>query len=108
MAYLDELSTLGESIIAEFYQDRGFAMSSLSPGHFHCNPPRWPTWRAATGRPMRRSSGGSCGERIADQSGTQSCSMRARLCSLPAKRVPCRKDGNQRLSYMIADEPKPS
>lgn len=29
---LDELSTLGESTIAEFYQDRGFSVSRLSPG----------------------------------------------------------------------------
>ncbi len=31
-SYLDELSTLGDSTIAEFYQDRGFAVSQLSPG----------------------------------------------------------------------------
>ncbi len=29
--YLDELSTLGESTVAEFYQDRGFALSVLNP-----------------------------------------------------------------------------
>ncbi len=29
--YLDELSTLGESTVAEFYQDRGFALSMLNP-----------------------------------------------------------------------------
>lgn len=28
---LDELSTLGDSTVAEFYQDRGFSMSRLSP-----------------------------------------------------------------------------
>jgi anthranilate phosphoribosyltransferase len=33
-AWLDELSTLGENTIAEFYQDRGFTASVLSPGHF--------------------------------------------------------------------------
>ena len=30
-AYLDELSTLGESTVAEFYQDKGFALSMLKP-----------------------------------------------------------------------------
>jgi len=29
--YLDELSTLGESTIAEFYQDKGFSLSVLNP-----------------------------------------------------------------------------
>ena len=33
-AWLDELSTLGENTVAEFYQDRGFAASLLSPEHF--------------------------------------------------------------------------
>jgi anthranilate phosphoribosyltransferase len=31
---IDELSTLGENIIAEFYQERGFATSTLSPEQF--------------------------------------------------------------------------
>src|SRR2546421_2427277 len=31
LAYLDELSTLGESTVAEFYQERGFALSVLNP-----------------------------------------------------------------------------
>ena len=31
LAYLDELSTLGESTVAEFYQERGFAVSVLNP-----------------------------------------------------------------------------
>ncbi len=33
-AFLDELSTLGETTIAEFYHDRGFAVSRLSPSAF--------------------------------------------------------------------------
>lgn len=33
-AFLDELSTLGETTIAEFYHDRGFAVSKLSPKDF--------------------------------------------------------------------------
>ena len=33
-AYLDEFSTLGENTVAEFYQDRGFAASVLSPENF--------------------------------------------------------------------------
>jgi anthranilate phosphoribosyltransferase len=33
-AWLDELSTLGENSIAEFYQDRGFSASMISPAHF--------------------------------------------------------------------------
>jgi anthranilate phosphoribosyltransferase len=37
-AYLDELSTLGENTIAEFYQDRGFAVSTLSHEHFPLRP----------------------------------------------------------------------
>src|SRR5262249_3750530 len=32
--YLDELSTLGETTVAEFYQDRGFATSQLATEHF--------------------------------------------------------------------------
>jgi len=32
--FLDELSTLGENTIAEFYQERGFAASVLSPEQF--------------------------------------------------------------------------
>ena len=37
-AWLDELSTLGENTVAEFYQDRGFAISTLSPAHFPVQP----------------------------------------------------------------------
>ncbi len=33
-AYLDEFSTLGENTMAEFYQDRGFSTSVLSPANF--------------------------------------------------------------------------
>lgn len=33
-ASLDELSTLGDNTVAEFYQDRGFTASVLSPSHF--------------------------------------------------------------------------
>ncbi len=33
-AHLDELSTLGENTIAEFYHDHGFAVSQLSPDQF--------------------------------------------------------------------------
>jgi anthranilate phosphoribosyltransferase len=36
--YLDELSTLGESSISEFYQDRGFHSSTLSPGDLPLQP----------------------------------------------------------------------
>jgi anthranilate phosphoribosyltransferase len=32
--YLDELSTLGENRVAEFYQERGFATSLLANNHF--------------------------------------------------------------------------
>ena len=35
---LDELSTLGENTIAEFYQERGFATSILSPVQFPVQP----------------------------------------------------------------------
>ncbi|MGH8022915.1 MAG: anthranilate phosphoribosyltransferase [Limisphaerales bacterium] len=38
IGFLDELSTLGENTIAEFYQERGFALSSLSPGEFPLQP----------------------------------------------------------------------
>lgn len=37
-AWLDELSTLGENTLAEFYQDRGFASSVISPAHFPMQP----------------------------------------------------------------------
>ncbi len=37
-ASLDELSTLGENTVAEFYHDRGFVTSILSPAHFPVQP----------------------------------------------------------------------
>jgi anthranilate phosphoribosyltransferase len=37
-AWLDELSTLGENTVAEFYQDRGFSTSTISPTHFPVQP----------------------------------------------------------------------
>ena len=37
-SHLDELSTLGENTIAEFYQERGFAVSVLSPEQFPLQP----------------------------------------------------------------------
>lgn len=37
-AFLDELSTLGGTTIAEFYHDRGFAVSKLSPKDFPLQP----------------------------------------------------------------------
>jgi anthranilate phosphoribosyltransferase len=37
---LDELSTLGENTVAEFYQERGFATSTLSPQEFPLQPAR--------------------------------------------------------------------
>jgi anthranilate phosphoribosyltransferase len=36
--FLDELSTLGENTVAEFYQERGFAISVLSPEQFPLQP----------------------------------------------------------------------
>lgn len=39
-AYLDELSTLGETFVAEFYQDRALATSALDPQHFALQPAR--------------------------------------------------------------------
>lgn len=36
--FLDELSTMGETKIAEYYQDRGFNVSQLDPVHFHFAP----------------------------------------------------------------------
>ncbi len=38
VAHLDELSTLGDNTIAEFYQERGFATSSLDPNQFPLQP----------------------------------------------------------------------
>ncbi len=35
---LDELSTLGENTIAEFYQERGFTISTSSPEQFPLQP----------------------------------------------------------------------
>jgi anthranilate phosphoribosyltransferase len=32
--YLDELSTMGDNTVAEFYQERGFTVSALAAGHF--------------------------------------------------------------------------
>jgi anthranilate phosphoribosyltransferase len=37
-AFLDELSTLGDNEIAEFYHDRGFSRSTLSPAPFPLQP----------------------------------------------------------------------
>ena len=37
-AFLDELSTLGENTVAEFYQERGFATSILLPENFSLQP----------------------------------------------------------------------
>jgi anthranilate phosphoribosyltransferase len=37
-AWLDEFSTLGENTLAEFYQDRGFTASVVSPTHFPLQP----------------------------------------------------------------------
>ncbi len=37
-AWLDELSTLGENTVAEFYQDFGFSASTISPAHFPVLP----------------------------------------------------------------------
>jgi len=37
-ASLDELSTLGENTVAEFYHDRGFTVSVLSPAQFPVQP----------------------------------------------------------------------
>ena len=36
--YLDELSTLGQNTVAEFYQERGFTSSMLDPNHFPLQP----------------------------------------------------------------------
>ncbi len=36
--YLDELSTLGENTIAEFYQERGFTVSTTQPEQFPLQP----------------------------------------------------------------------
>jgi hypothetical protein len=36
--FLDELSTLGENTIAEFYQERGFTVSTLCPEQFPLQP----------------------------------------------------------------------
>lgn len=37
-AWLDELSTLGETTVAEFYHDRGFSASMISPAHLPVQP----------------------------------------------------------------------
>jgi anthranilate phosphoribosyltransferase len=36
--FLDELSTLGENMIAEFYQERGFTVSTMLPDQFPLQP----------------------------------------------------------------------
>ena len=36
--FLDELSTLGENTIAEFYQERGFTVSTMLPDQFPLQP----------------------------------------------------------------------
>ncbi len=37
-AWMDELSLLGETTVAEFYQERGFALSTISSEHFPVQP----------------------------------------------------------------------
>jgi anthranilate phosphoribosyltransferase len=37
-AHLDELSTLGDNCVAEFYQERGFSVSTMSPRDFPVQP----------------------------------------------------------------------
>lgn len=37
-AFLDELSTLGDNTVSEFYQDRGFSTSTWSPADFPLQP----------------------------------------------------------------------
>jgi len=37
VGFLDELSTLGDNTIAEFYHDRAFATSVMSPRIFRCS-----------------------------------------------------------------------
>jgi len=37
-AWLDEISTLGDNSVAEFHQERGFAASTLAPGHYPVQP----------------------------------------------------------------------
>jgi anthranilate phosphoribosyltransferase len=39
-AYLDEFSTIGETTIAEYYQDRGFHSSTMDCAHFGLQPAR--------------------------------------------------------------------
>lgn len=36
--FLDEFSTFGENHVAEFYQERGFHVSTFSPGQFPVQP----------------------------------------------------------------------
>ena len=36
--WLDELSTLGDTTLAEFYHDHGFSVSALTPNHFPLQP----------------------------------------------------------------------
>jgi len=38
IAHLDEISTLGETTVAEFYQERGFTVSKFSPDNFPLHP----------------------------------------------------------------------
>ncbi len=38
LVYLDEFSTLGETFVAEFYQERGFSSSTMSPENFPLQP----------------------------------------------------------------------
>ena len=38
IAHLDEISTLGETTVAEFYQERGFTVSKFNPENFPLQP----------------------------------------------------------------------
>ena len=48
--YLDEISTLGPTTVAEFYQERGFNESILDPGHFRFQPATLADWKGGDRR----------------------------------------------------------
>lgn len=86
VAHLDELSALGDNCIAEFYQERGFSVSTLSPRGFPVQPalPGGPV--AGTGRRTRKSCGNCCGARTGGRNGTRCCLIVRRRCSWRSRR----------------------
>jgi anthranilate phosphoribosyltransferase len=94
---LDELSTLGVNHIAEFYQERGFAVSNLSPENFPVQPATLADLRGGD-----KSSAVFCTAKNAARNVTRFYSMPARLCLSRENRNRSRRAGTWRRRRSMA------